>query len=156
MVKGMRNRSLCPLTVDVTGCKFVIWYDNQFVYYSIKHEFTMSSPILYSVFQFKNFRTEIIPGISDHDIAHTEVNKIPAKILQKPREIPLYKKAKWENVEKDLKNVQAKIALLFKENASVEVIWELFCKTTEDSLKRNIPHKTARTKNGCPRYPSTN
>jgi len=25
-------------------------------------------------------------------------------------------------------------------------IWELFCKTTEDSLRRNVPHKTADTK----------
>lgn len=57
-------------------------------------------------------RTDIIPEISNHDIAYTEVNKIPSSINQKPRENPLYKKAKWENVEKDLKNAQADIEIL--------------------------------------------
>jgi hypothetical protein len=38
------------------------------------------------------------------DIVYTEVNRIPAKIKQKPRKILLYKQAKWENVKTDLKN----------------------------------------------------
>ena len=36
-------------------------------------------------------RTEVMPGLSDHDIVYTEVNRIPAKIKQKPRKILLYK-----------------------------------------------------------------
>ncbi|CAG2213423.1 unnamed protein product [Mytilus edulis] len=54
-------------------------------------------------------RTEIILGISDHDIEYTEVNKIPTKIHQKPREVPLYKKAKWENIENDLKKYKLRL-----------------------------------------------
>jgi len=41
-------------------------------------------------------RTEVIPGLSDHDIVYT-VDRIPAKLQQKPRKIFLYKKAKWQN-----------------------------------------------------------
>ena len=36
-------------------------------------------------------RTEVMPGLSDHDIVYTAVNRIPAKIKQKPRKILLYK-----------------------------------------------------------------
>jgi hypothetical protein len=36
-------------------------------------------------------RTEVMPGLSDHDIVYTEVNGIPAKLKQKPRNILLYK-----------------------------------------------------------------
>ena len=38
------------------------------------------------------------PGLSDHDIVqvHVLVNTIPTKAKQVPRDIPLYKKADWD------------------------------------------------------------
>jgi len=40
----------------------------------------------------ESFRiTEVIPGISDHDIAYTEINKIPAKIRLLSRDPTLQK-----------------------------------------------------------------
>jgi hypothetical protein len=50
-------------------------------------------------------RTEIIPGVLDHDIVFTEVNILPVKHRQKPRTIPLYWEAQWDNVKQDLHNI---------------------------------------------------
>ena len=33
-------------------------------------------------------RTEIIPGVSDHDIVYTEIDIVPTRQQQKPRQIP--------------------------------------------------------------------
>ena len=33
-------------------------------------------------------RTEIIPGVSDHDIVYTEIDSVPTRQQQKPRQIP--------------------------------------------------------------------
>ena len=41
----------------------------------------------------KILRTDIIPGISDHDIVYAEIYIKPVKHKQTPRKIPLYKKA---------------------------------------------------------------
>ena len=38
-------------------------------------------------------RTEVMLGLSDHDIVYTEVNGIPAKLKQKPRKILLNKRS---------------------------------------------------------------
>ena len=37
----------------------------------------------------------VIPGISDHDCPVVELDLTPVRYKQKPREIPLYKRAKW-------------------------------------------------------------
>ena len=57
-----------------------------------------------------NFRrTEIIPGISDHAIVYTEIDVIPTRQQQKPRQISLCSKAKWENVINDVKSIHDEI-----------------------------------------------
>lgn len=50
-------------------------------------------------------RTEIIPGLSDHDIVHVEFNLTPQKLVQKPRTIPLFKNANWHTMKSHLNNV---------------------------------------------------
>ena len=47
-------------------------------------------------------RTEVIPGISDHDIVFVELNITPTKLKQKPRNIPIYRKANWETMKTEL------------------------------------------------------
>ena len=49
-----------------------------------------------------------MPGISDHDIVYAELELFPSRTLQKPREIPLYKKAKWDNLRTDVKDIRTK------------------------------------------------
>ena len=54
-------------------------------------------------------RVEVIPGIADHDIVFTEIDLSPVIHRQTPRQIPLYKKAKWDNMRKDIKKIQTTI-----------------------------------------------
>lgn len=43
-------------------------------------------------------RTEMLPGISDHDAVFAEVYVTPKRYGQAKRKIPLYKKADWEGI----------------------------------------------------------
>ncbi|MEW8548672.1 MAG: hypothetical protein AB2693_34660, partial [Candidatus Thiodiazotropha sp.] len=44
-------------------------------------------------------KVSIVPGLSDHDIVLAEVNSCPEHIKQVPRDIPLYKKANWDQLK---------------------------------------------------------
>jgi hypothetical protein len=54
-------------------------------------------------------RVETLPGLSDHDIVFTEVNINPRKSIQKSRNIPLYRRANWENMKDDLSKLHEEI-----------------------------------------------
>ncbi|CAC5424515.1 unnamed protein product [Mytilus coruscus] len=95
-------------------------------------------------------RTEVIHGLSDHDIVYTEVDRKPAKLQQKPRKIFLYKKAKWQNVKDDLHNNKSTAKSLYNNKSSVNDIWNLFVTSLEDRVNKNIPTKTAHKKDCCP------
>ena len=43
-------------------------------------------------------RTEILPGISDHDAVFAGIDIRPKRYGQAKRKIPLYKKADWEGI----------------------------------------------------------
>ena len=49
-------------------------------------------------------RTEILPGVSDHDIVCIEFNATPSRLKQAPRNIPIYSKAKWEDMKTENRN----------------------------------------------------
>jgi len=99
----------------------------------------------------KILRVDILPGISDHDIVFAELDMRPIKYKQKPRSIPLYRKAKWDNIREDLKSLTSKIKDLYDSCApNVNEMWETFRETISDSVKNNIPHRQTRHKDGYP------
>jgi hypothetical protein len=89
-------------------------------------------------------RIETIPGLSDHDIVFAELNTIPTKHTQRPRKIPLYKKAKWENIKDKLKMIKEEIEKMYKKGNSTQELWDYFKKELEDSIDENIPKKQLR------------
>ena len=95
-------------------------------------------------------RTEIIPGISDNDIVYTEICIVPTRQQQKPRQIPLYSKAKWNNVISDVKAIYNEIMNMENIGESVNSMWTYFQNNLDNSIKNNIPHKTAKYKVGFP------
>ena len=50
----------------------------------------------------KILRTDIIPGISDHDAVYAEIDIKPVRHKQTPRKISLYKKASWDSMKTDM------------------------------------------------------
>jgi len=95
-------------------------------------------------------RTEIIPGVSDHEIVYTEIDIVPTRQQQKPRQIPLYSKAKWENVISDVKAIYNEIMNMRNIGESVNSMWTYFQTNLDNSIKNNIPHKRAKYKDGYP------
>ena len=95
-------------------------------------------------------RTEIIPGVSDHDIVYTKIDIVPTRQQQKPRQIPLYSKAKWDNVISDVKAIYNEIMNMKNIGESVNSMWTYFQNNLDNSIKNNIPHKTAKNKDGYP------
>ena len=67
-------------------------------------------------------RTEIIPGISDHGIVFAELNITPTKLKQKPRNIPIYRKANWETMKTELDTLYNEISIKAS-TCSAEIIW---------------------------------
>lgn len=85
-------------------------------------------------------RWEVMPGISDHDCCFAEINLHPSKNTQKPRKIPLYRKANWPEFRKHLIETQHDIDSMY-ENESVETIWTFFCNQIVAGTEKHIPHK---------------
>ena len=95
-------------------------------------------------------RVETLPGLSDHEIVFTEVNLNPRKSIQKPRIIPLYRKANWENMKLDLNELHQDVTLMNKQKAGINKLWTHFQTKLEESIGNNVPKKTARKKDGSP------
>ncbi|CAC5406510.1 unnamed protein product [Mytilus coruscus] len=88
--------------------------------------------------------------LSDHEIVFTGVNLNPRKSIQKPRIIPLYRKANWENMKLDMNNLHHDITLMNEQKAGVNTLWTHFQTKLEESIGKNVPKKTARKKDGSP------
>ena len=96
-------------------------------------------------------RVHILPGISDHDIVFVEMDFRPEKHIQKPRQIPLYKKANWEKIKEDMKILNKNMESLYNpDTTDVNAMCENFRDILQTSLKSHIPRRKARTKDGCP------
>ena len=77
-------------------------------------------------------RTEIIPGILDHDIVFAELNITSTKLKQKPRNIPIYRKINWETMKTELDTLYKEMSNKAS-TCSAENLWIDF-KTKLDSL----------------------
>ena len=95
----------------------------------------------------KILRTDIIPGISDHDIVYAEIVKHkPVKHKQTPRKIPLYKKAKWDSIRSDLSFLLETIQNKLLVGADVNQLWDTFTNNLQESINNHVPQKIAKSK----------
>ena len=95
-------------------------------------------------------RTETIPGISDHDIVLSEIDITTKNRIQKPRSIPLYKKASWENIKSGLSSTLQQMRDFERNNVGASIMWEYLKNQLEELIKIYIPHKIARRKDSPP------
>ena len=85
---------------------------------------TRGNPILYLFFTSDPTLIDsvsILPGLSDHDIVRVLVNTIPSHTKQVPRNIPLYKKADWDQFKQTMRDFQFE---LFK-NCGISLLADL-------------------------------
>ena len=79
--------------------------------------------------------TEILPGISDHDV----VFLAPKKLKQKPRQVPIYKNANWDTIKSEIKTLYDHI-VQSQTHLNANQLWEILKKTNLTSLLKNIFH----------------
>ena len=53
----------------------------------------------------KVLRVDVLPGVSDHGMVFTELDMRPVKQKQKPRRVPIYRKAEWELMKEDMRSL---------------------------------------------------
>ncbi len=92
----------------------------------------------------KILRTDIIPGISDHDAVYAEIDIKPVRHKQNPRKIPLYKKARWDSMKTDMSILLTTIQHKVVVGTDVTQLWDIF--TGRYSSRE---HKQPHTSENC-------
>ena len=99
----------------------------------------------------KILRVDVLPGVSDHDIVFAEFDLRPIKYSQKPRQIPLYKRANWDLIRSDMASLKDSITIMHDSDAvNVNDMWTTFRDTLQTSAATNIPHKQSKPKDKHP------
>ena len=99
----------------------------------------------------KAIRVEVIPGVSDHDAVFLELDMRPVTLCQNRRPIPIYEKAKWDNIRKDLSDVLVTLQDMYSSlNDCANTMWETFRDKLTGSVLKHIPHKIPKPRNGYP------
>ena len=58
----------------------------------------------------------------------------PQRAKQKPRNMPLYKKANWKNIKEDLKSIRNTVNTMKEMNQPINSIWDHFQTSLEESI----------------------
>ena len=76
-------------------------------------------------------RIEVIPGLSDHSIVYFEYNVKADKKENAMRNILLYKKAKWDEIKKEMQKLETEIENMINSEVKFDInqVWEKFKET---------------------------
>ena len=113
--------------------------------------------------------------MSDHDIVFTDLDMRPVKQSkkegkdqesiqssttpdpgyqwksEKPRRIPINRKAEWEPMKKDMKSLHKDMEAMYNSKTTgVNGMWEKFRDTLQHSINSHIPRRQLRSKDGYP------
>ena len=94
-------------------------------------------------------KTEILPGIADHDIMVADVNVTPQVGRKKPRNVPLYRKADWDGFRKYISNFASDFMTNY-ENLDVEQLWNSFKSAIHQGISKCVPIKRFGVKKSLP------
>ena len=94
-------------------------------------------------------RTEIIPGISDHDVVFAEIDLNPKRNKQGKRKIPLYNKGNWDKIQEEMKSTYTIIRGM-SATSDVDALWCTFKTSLQDAIRQYVPHKTCSAQNRPP------
>ena len=94
-------------------------------------------------------KTEILPSIADHDIMVADVNVTPQVGRQKPRNVPLYRKADWDGFRKYISNFASDFMTNY-ENLDVEQLWNSFKSAKNQGISKFVHIKRFGVKKSLP------
>ena len=93
--------------------------------------------------------TVVVPGISDHLCPVVEMDFSPVRVRKKPREVPLFKSARWEDFAKYVSETGANI-LQAPPEADVNTLWSQFQDIMQTGTKTFIKHRLHKEQIGLP------
>jgi hypothetical protein len=92
----------------------------------------------------------VVPGISDHDgCATAQFDLNPTRSRQKPRRVPLYRRAKWDCLKDHMKETCEEIITLAP-NTNPDELYNKFVESLQAGVKKHIPQKNIKKKEGLP------
>ena len=87
-------------------------------------------------------RVEMLPGLGDHDIVYFEFKTKLSHNIRKPRSVPIYKNANWENIKDDMSKTEVAIREMAEDpNTTTGMLYDAFEERLNKSTKENIPEK---------------
>lgn len=92
----------------------------------------------------------VIPGLSDHDIVLAQVNVKPEVTKQVPRNIPLYKKANWDQLKQSMRDFHLELVQSSLATTDVQSLWDKFVTRLQQGIDKFIPVRKAGTRDGFP------
>jgi len=95
-------------------------------------------------------KTQVIPGLSDHEIVYVEGDIKPIIHRQKRCEDPFYKKADWEGLRQHMANFTESFLATDGSDLTADDLWQCFRVELNTASGKFIPHKLAKSRNGLP------
>ena len=92
----------------------------------------------------------VIPGLSDHDIVLAQVNVKPEVTKQVPCNIPLYKKANWDQLKQSMRDLHLELIQSSLATTDVQSLWDKFVTRLQQGIDKFIPVRKADTRDGFP------
>ena len=93
--------------------------------------------------------TQVIPGISDHDMVITDLSLEPPRRRPQKRKVYIRKRANVQQIKSDLLSF-ANYYLTNLLHADLDMKWDTFVATISDTLERNVPHKFTSCRTNLP------
>ena len=94
-------------------------------------------------------KVSVLSGLSDHDIVIAEVNSRPELLKQVPSDIPLYKKADWDQLKQLMRDIHTEL-LSNPATTDIQELWYKFASGLQRGIDKHIPIRRSGTKDGFP------
>ena len=88
------------------------------------------------------FKPEVIPGISVPDVVFAELDIALLRRRQTKRKIPIYQKAKWNEIKEEMKKTD-ELLIARNTESDVESMLETFKTSLQSAISQFIPNRTA-------------
>lgn len=96
------------------------------------------------------YRSEVCPGISDHDIVYIEATTKPVKHKQIPRQIFNYKKADYESMKTETETFVKSYIENHQSCMNIDVMWNDLKTHLDETIRKHIPQRTIKHQHGYP------
>ena len=94
--------------------------------------------------------TQVLPGLSDHDLVLIDADLRPKRQRQKRRQVFLYSRTDMNSMKNDMTNFRRDYFVTDPMSRSLSYNWNRFKQTIHTTMDTNIPQKTHSTRHTLP------